>query len=79
MEAKFKPNDTAFLVESNRIVREVLVKKASGGMYLVVFKDTGGGIRVNKHRLYATKEEAEQHTINGTLKEDKRLTPWGYM
>ena len=76
---RFKPGDTAFLVESNRIVREILVKSASGGMYLVVFQDSGGGIRVKEHRLFATKEEAEQHTVNGAPKEEKRITPWGYM
>ena len=79
MGVRYKQGDTAFLVESNQIVREVQIKSASGGMYLVVFKDTGGGIRVKEHRLFATKEEAEQHTVNGTPKKEKRITPWGYM
>ena len=28
-------------------------------MYLVRFKDNGGGIRLKEHRLFATQEDAE--------------------
>ena len=55
-----KPGDIAFLVESNRAVREVTIVRHSGGLYLIRFNDTGGGIQVKEHRLFATREEAEQ-------------------
>ncbi len=55
----FKTGDTVFIVESNRFIREVEVRSCGGGMYLVRFKDNGGGIRLKEHRLFATKEEAE--------------------
>lgn len=55
-----KPGDRAFLVESNRAVREVTIVRCSGGLYLIRFNDTGGGIQVKEHRLFATREEAEQ-------------------
>ena len=45
--AKMKAGDTAFIVESNRIVREVEIKSFAGGMYLIKFKDSGGGIKGN--------------------------------
>ena len=32
--AKFKPGDHAFILESNRIVREVTVVQCNAGMYL---------------------------------------------
>lgn len=57
--AKLKAGDTAFIVESNRFIREVEIKSCAGGMYLIKFKDSGGGIKVKKHRLFSTKEEAE--------------------
>ncbi|PHU36551.1 hypothetical protein [Pseudobutyrivibrio ruminis] len=57
--AKLKAGDTAYIIESNRIIREVEIKNCAGGMYLIRFMDTGGGIKVKEHRLYATKEEAE--------------------
>lgn len=34
--AKFKAGDKAFIVESNRCVREVTIVRISGGMYLVL-------------------------------------------
>ena len=55
----FKAGDTVYIVESNRFIREAEVRSCGGGMYLVRFKDNGGGIRLREHRLFATKEEAE--------------------
>lgn len=59
MAVKFKTGDTAYLIESNRIVREVSIIKFAGGFYTICFKDSGGGIKVRETRLYASKEEAE--------------------
>ena len=53
----FKPGDKAFIVESNRTVREVTVIRHSGGMYLIRFAE-GGGIQVRGHRLFVSQEEA---------------------
>lgn len=57
--AKFNVGDTVYLVESNRMIREVLIVKYAGGFYTIRFKDSGGGIKVREYRLYASKEEAE--------------------
>lgn len=40
--AKFKAGDKAFIVESNRCVREVKIVRISGGMYLIRFEGGGG-------------------------------------
>ena len=42
------------------LLREVEIRRCSGGMFLVRFTDTGGGIQVKAHRLFATREEAEK-------------------
>ena len=55
----FRAGDTVFIVESNRFIREAEVKSCAGGMYLVKFKDNGGGIKLKEHRLFASKEDAE--------------------
>ena len=55
-----KVGDTAYIVESNRYEREVEIRRCSGGMFLVLFTDSGGGIQVKAHRLFATREEAEK-------------------
>ena len=57
--SRFRPGSTAYIVESNRFIREVEVKSFSGGLYLLIFKDTGGGVKLRENRLFATKEEAE--------------------
>ncbi len=52
--------DKAYIIESNRTIREVEIKRCSGGLFLVRFTDSGGGIQVRRNRLFATHEEAEQ-------------------
>lgn len=49
-----KAGDTAYLVESNRFVREVEILRCNGELYVVRFKDTGGGLQVKAHRLFLT-------------------------
>lgn len=55
---KYKVGDTVYLIESNRLIRECTVKRASGNSYVVRFAN-GGGIQVKEHRLFASQEEAE--------------------
>lgn len=68
--------DTAYIVESNRIIREVKIIRCSGGIFLVKFPDTEGGIQVKRHRLFATREEAK----NGIVKPEKKkiASPYKY-
>lgn len=54
---KFNVGDIAYIVESNNFVREVTIKRYSGGFYLVQF-DNDGGIKVREKRLFHTKEDA---------------------
>lgn len=75
--AKMKAGDTAFIVESNRIVREVEIKSVAGGMYLIRFKDSGGGIKVKEHRLFATREDAESSIQ--TKQKGRTKSPYDYM
>lgn len=55
--AAYKAGDKAYIVESNRIVRECTIVRASGNLYIIRFEN-GGGIQVPKHRLFASQEEA---------------------
>lgn len=74
--AKMKTGDTAYIVESNRLIREVEIKSWAGGMYLIRFKDSGGGIKVKEHRLFATKEEAESSIQ--TKQKGRMKSPYDY-
>jgi hypothetical protein len=42
MNKRFVVGDTAFIVESNRFIKEVKVLSTAGGLYLIQFLDTGG-------------------------------------
>lgn len=72
-----KPGDTAFIIESNRLIREVEIIRCSGGLYLIRFKDSGGGIQVRKNRLFPTMEEAEENMPQHSQKQHR--TPYEYM
>ena len=74
--AKFNVGDTVYLVESNRMIREVLIVKYSGGFYTIRFNDSGGGIKVREHRLYASKEEAENAIEKAHPKQKSTWTRW---
>lgn len=77
--AKFKAGDTAYLIESNHIIREITIVKFGGGFYLIRFKDSGGGIKVRENRLYASKEEAENVMTKAHSKTKPSYSPWNYM
>lgn len=66
--------DMAYIVESNKVIREVRIIRCSGGIFLVKFADTGGGIQVKRHRLFATREEAENSIVK--RKEKKVTNPY---
>lgn len=55
--AAFKAGDKAYIVESNRIVRECTVKRVTGKLIIIRFEN-GGGIQVSENRLFDTKESA---------------------
>ena len=74
--AKLKAGDTAYIIESNRIIREVEIKNCSGGMYLIRFMDTGGGIKVKEHRLFVSRDEAEASISTGVK---VKKSPYDYM
>lgn len=61
--AKFKAGDVAYIVESNNLVREVTIKRHSGGFYLVSL-DTGGSLKVREKRLFLTKEDATSYILS---------------
>ena len=69
-----KAGDIAYLVESNRFVREVQIVRYSGGLYLVRFSDSGGGIQVRENRLFPTQELAK-YSIKGTIYAERKKVP----
>ena len=58
------------------LLREVEIRRCSGGMFLVRFTDTGGGIQVKAHRLFATREEAEKSIEKASETKKVRGNPY---
>ncbi len=58
MAMKFKPGDTAFILESNFYIREVKVLSVKSGFALIQIKGDNGRLNLRESRLFATKDEA---------------------
>lgn len=70
-----KKNDTAWIVENNLSVREVRIVNISGNLVTVKFDNTA--IRLPKHRIYETYEEAVSSIKFVKPKQDRR-NPYDY-
>ena len=57
---KFNPGDKAYIIESTIFIKEVVVVKFAGGMYLIKYPNGSGGYKVRESRLYKTEEEAKE-------------------
>lgn len=55
---KYEKGSIAYIVESNRFIREVIVVRVTGDFYVVRFTDSGGAIQVRGSRLFDTADGA---------------------
>lgn len=76
--SKYNVGDTAYILESNRIVRKVTIGRCTAGMYLIRFEN-GGGIQVKEHRLFETEEAALDAIPKKDDKPKRSRTPYDYM
>ena len=65
-----KPGARAYIIESNRSIREVTIKRISGNLCLVTY-GSGGGIQIGKHRLFPDRDAAEGYMDELKAKERK--------
>lgn len=63
----FEIGSTAYIVESNRIIREVTIVKRNGNFYIIRF-GTRGGIQVRSNRLFASYDDADSSIHRKTEK-----------
>lgn len=74
----FEIGSTAYIVESNRIVREVIIVKRNGNFYIIRF-GTRGGIQVRSNRLFARYEDADSSIHRKTEKRTGYRSPYDYI
>ena len=77
MAAGYKAGDKAYIVESNRIVRECTVVRPAGNLIIIRFEN-GGGIQVNKNRLFATKEASKAEPKPVVAQQRGYRSPYDY-
>lgn len=75
---KFEIGSTAYLVESNRIIREVKIVKRNGNFYIVRL-GTNGGIQVRGNRLFETAEAAESSIAKQKEQKKGCYSPYDYL
>ena len=65
MVSKYQAGSQAYLIESNRIIREVTVVSCRSDFYIVRFAGNSGngGIQIRGSRLFPTREDAEQRFL----------------
>lgn len=56
---RYKVGTQAFIIESNRLIRSVVIIKISSGFYTVKFTESNGAINVKESRIFDSKEAAE--------------------
>ena len=75
----FKEGTSAFIDESNRLIREVVIVKRTGNFYIVRFAGSDGAIQLRGSRLYATKEEAEKSVPYVRENQKRYRSPYEYL
>lgn len=73
---KFKVGNIVYFVRSNVEIKEVKIINTSNGFYTIRFLDTFGGIRIRGSKIFATKEEAEQHIVGRNNKRRQSYKPY---
>lgn len=74
----FEIGSTAYIVESNRIIREVTIVKRNGDFYIIRF-GTRGGIQVRSDRLFASYEDADSSIHKKIEKRTGYRSPYDYI
>lgn len=60
MQVKLEIGSSGYIIESNRIITNVIVIAKHGEFYVLRIP-TGGAIKLRRGRIFITKEEAEKH------------------
>lgn len=62
-----KVGDTCYILVNNRIIQEVIIKSISGNLYTLKFVNENKTIRLPKHRLFTTMQDATMAIPNNKL------------
>lgn len=72
-----KKGDSCYFLESNRTIIKGEIKFVSGNLYTISLP-SGGAIRLPKHRIYNTAEEAEKSIKKNLSRNKPMANPYDY-
>lgn len=73
-----KPGDVGYIVENNNKVTQIRILACNGNLYTI--KLNGGAIRLPKHRIFKSEEEANDSLMkNKDTHTRKYRSPYDYM
>lgn len=75
--AQMKKGDTCWFIENNARIIQGTIKSISGNLYTILLP-SGGAIRLPKHRIYNTAEEAEKSIKKNISKNKPMSNPYDY-
>ena len=61
---EYKKDDIVYIIENNKIIKPARVVSRQGEFYTIQLVGSCGAIRLKKHRLYSSEEEA-MAVLNG--------------
>lgn len=59
-DKKYTVGQHVFIISNNSYVMEMVILRITGEFFTLRSVDQGGGTRLKKHRIFATKEEAQK-------------------
>lgn len=71
-EKKYTVGQHVFIISNNSYVMEMVVLRVSGDFYTLRSVNQGSGTRLKKHRIYATKEDAQKVLDEETRKREQQ-------
>ena len=77
MQERLEIGSRGYIIESNRIITEVMVTAIRGEFCTLRFLN-GGAIRLRKSRVFMTKEEAKLKLPRATEAKHRHRTPYDY-
>ena len=77
MTGKYNSGDIVYIVENGHFIRECVVIRYSGGLYMIRFTDSNGAIKLRESRLFSSKEEAKK-SIRWYKYQQNKLIIMGY-
>ena len=77
MQERLEVGSHVFIVESNRIITEVIIAARRGNFYTVKFFD-GGAIQLRQTRIFLSREDAERQLLTKVIEKRSYHSPYDY-